>query len=169
VKRWLPRPLMWLSMTVLWLLLNQSLWIGHILLGGALAWVASRLYGRLEGPRSPRSRASSAWRRLAVACALLLDVLQDVVRSNVAVARIVLFRPRHSTTAGFLDIPLELRDPAGLAVLACIITATPGTAWAGYAPDRAVLTLHILDLIDESAWIDVIKGRYERRLKELFE
>ena len=29
-------------------------------------------------------------------------------------------------------IPLELRDPGGLAALACIITATPGHAWARY-------------------------------------
>jgi multicomponent K+:H+ antiporter subunit E len=85
------------------------------------------------------------------------------------VARIVL-NPRHrGQTSGFLDIPLELRHPAGLAVLACIITATPGTAWARYDSARSVLTLHILDLIDEEAWIRTIKGRYERRLQEIFE
>ena len=91
------------------------------------------------------------------------------MRSNFAVARIVLHGSRRTRTAGFLDIPLELRDPAGLALLACIITATPGTAWARHDSERGILTLHILDLIDEAGWIDIIKGRYESRLMELFE
>ena len=91
------------------------------------------------------------------------------MRSNIAVARIVLHGGRRDRTAGFLDIPLELRDPAGLALLACIVTATPGTAWAGYDAERGVLTLHILDLIDEADWIRIIKGRYESRLMEMFE
>ena len=32
-----------------------------------------------------------------------------------------------------------------------------------------VLTIHVLDLIDESEWIRTIKNRYERRLLEIFE
>jgi multicomponent K+:H+ antiporter subunit E len=53
-------------------------------------------------------------------------------------------------------------------VLACIITSTPGTAWARYDSARGVLTMHILDLIDEREWVDIIKQRYERRLLEIF-
>jgi multicomponent K+:H+ antiporter subunit E len=29
--------------------------------------------------------------------------------------------------------------------------------------------IHVLDLIDESEWVDTIKGRYERLLLEIFE
>jgi multicomponent K+:H+ antiporter subunit E len=32
-----------------------------------------------------------------------------------------------------------------------------------------LLMIHVLDLIDESVWIDTIKGRYERLLLEIFE
>ena len=49
-----------------------------------------------------------------------------------------------------------------------MITATPGTSWARYDAERNVLTIHILDLIDEQAWIRIFKDRYERRLKEIF-
>lgn len=168
MKRWLPFPSLWLSLTALWLLLNQSLWVGHVLLGSVLAFAACLLYARLESPK-PRQRSSTPWRRVAVSTDLLVDVALDIVRSNVAVARIVLNGSRRTRTAGFLDIPLELRDPAGLALLACIITATPGTAWARHDAERGVLTLHILDLIDEAGWIDIIKCRYESRLMELFE
>lgn len=171
MRRWLPYPWLWLSLTALWLLLNQSLWIGHVLLGGALAIGACMLYARLEPPRPrPRQRPWSVrWRSVVIASDLLVHVALDIVRSNIAVARIVLHGGRRERTAGFLDIPLELRDPAGLALLACIVTATPGTAWAGHDEERGVLTLHILDLIDEAEWIRIIKGRYESRLMELFE
>ena len=62
-----------------------------------------------------------------------------------------------------------MRDPYGLATLACIVTATPGTIWTGLAPDGAVLTIHVLDLQDEEAWVRTIKDRYERPLMEIFE
>lgn len=166
MKRWLPFPLLWLALTALWLLLNQTLWPGHVLLGAVLAFGACLAYRRLETPRAARG---GAWRRSVAAARLLAAVAIDIVRSNLAVARIVLRPGMPGQTAGFLEVPIELRDPAGLAVLACIITATPGTAWASFDAERGVLTMHILDLIDEAAMIAIIKGRYERRLQEIFE
>jgi multicomponent K+:H+ antiporter subunit E len=68
-----------------------------------------------------------------------------------------------------VDIPLELRDPHGLAALAVIVTSTPGTVWAGLSPDGGTLTLHVLDLQDDAEWIHVIKHRYERPLMRIFE
>ena len=67
-----------------------------------------------------------------------------------------------------MTIPLDLRNPAGLAVLAIIITSTPGTVWAAYDPERKVFIMHVLDLIDEAAWRKTIKTRYERPLLEIF-
>jgi multicomponent K+:H+ antiporter subunit E len=66
-------------------------------------------------------------------------------------------------------VPLEVRDPNALAVLAMIVTATPGTAWAELAHDRSVLLLHVLSLDDEAAVVATIKERYERPLREIFE
>ena len=63
----------------------------------------------------------------------------------------------------------ELRDPYGLAVLACIITSTPGTIWVNFNSAKGTLMIHVLDLIDENVWIDTIKHRYERPLLEIFE
>jgi multicomponent K+:H+ antiporter subunit E len=91
------------------------------------------------------------------------------VRSNVAVLRIVFHPAMRGRTSGFLSLPLELRHPGGLAILACIITATPGTSWARYDAARNVLTIHVLDLVDEHAWIAQFKDRYERRLMEIFQ
>jgi len=95
-------------------------------------------------------------------------VLKDIVLSNIAVARIVLGLGQRSWTSGFVEIPLELRDPYGLAALACIITSTPGTLWADFDAGNGVLTIHVLDLVDRSEWIHTIKERYERPLLEIF-
>ncbi|HEX7045761.1 MAG TPA: Na+/H+ antiporter subunit E [Burkholderiales bacterium] len=161
MKRWLPYPLLVLLLTGMWLLLNQTLDPGHVVLGAAVGIASARAYARLQTP-DERVR----WRAVLPLAWL---VLIDIVRSNIAVARIVLSLGARKQTSDFLDIPVELRSRAGLAVLACIITATPGTAWVRYDPERSVVTIHVLDLIDREAWIRTIKGRYERRLREIFE
>jgi len=55
------------------------------------------------------------------------------------------------------------------AVLAAIVTSTPGTIWADLTRDGRTLTLHVLDLRDEDQWVRTIKQRYERALIEIFE
>jgi len=101
---------------------------------------------------------------------LLVVALRDIVRSNFNVARIVLgFRRGRELRSGFVKIPLKLKDPHGLAVLAGIITSTPGTVWVGHDVETSTLTLHVLDLHDEAVWIAWVKEPYERLLREIFE
>ena len=146
----------------LWLVLNESVAPFDVLVGAAIAFAGTMAYARLE-PRAARVRRPAAVASLAAA------FVADMVRSNFAVAAIVLGFGRRGRTAGFLTLPLELRHPAGLAVLACIVTSTPGTSWIRYEPGDGRLTLHVLDLVDEAGWIALFKQRYERRLLEIFE
>ena len=154
---------LFLALLALWLVLNESFAPGHWLLGAVLALGSVAVYSRLQ-PAANRVR-----NRPLAAVQLLALVLADIVRSNVAVARIVLGLGASKRTAGFLSLPLELRHPGGLAVVACIITATPGTSWVRYDRATGVVTIHVLDLVDEQAWIRLFKQRYERRLLEIFE
>jgi multicomponent K+:H+ antiporter subunit E len=157
----LPHPLVSAGLLATWLLLNQTVSVGHLVLGILLSIAGGQMLARLQPGRSPIKRPAAIARLATI-------VIADVIRSNVAVAGIIL-RPTHQrVTSGFVDIPLELRAPYGLALLACIITATPGTLWVAHDPARGVLTIHVLDLIDERAWIDLIKQRYERLLLEIF-
>ena len=100
---------------------------------------------------------------------LLGLVLADILRSNLAVGRIIVRSREPGVNAGFVTIPLDLRSRQGLAVLAIIITSTPGTIWVNYDAAKGTLLLHVLDLVDETEWIRTIKGRYERLLMEIFE
>lgn len=161
MRRVLPYPILTLSLTIMWLLLN-GLSLGHLLLGTTIALIASRMMLALQ-PSKPRIR------RYDLIPKLFFIVLGDIVRSNIAVVSIILHGRRREVRAGFLMIDLELRDPTGLAVLACITTSTPGTAWVEYRTGTGQLLLHILDLVDESVWIDLFKNRYERLLLEIFE
>jgi multicomponent K+:H+ antiporter subunit E len=158
----LPHPLVSAGLLALWLLLNVSMSFGHILLGSAVALAGGWSLSALRPPKARIGRPGAILR-------LVSRVFVDVVRSNVAVARIVLGLGGRERTSGFVNIPLDLRDPYGLAALACIITSTPGTLWVKHDPATGMLTIHVLDLIDETQWIRTIKGRYERLLLEIFE
>jgi multicomponent K+:H+ antiporter subunit E len=156
VKRF-PLPL--LGLLLFWLVLNQSMSPGQALIGLAVAAAGTLMLRTLEFP-------AVGSRRVYTALRLLGRVVVDVVRSNLAVARIVLGQP--AVKSGFVDIPLELRSDYGLATLACIITATPGTLWVALDEDKCSLRIHVLDLIDEEEWIRTIKRRYEQPLLEIF-
>jgi len=162
IRRLLPYPMLSLALLLLWLLLNRSLSPAHFVLGTCLAIGGGLILTALE--------PSAAHLRRPTALVILgWLVLLDIVRSNIAVARIILGTRLPTVTSGFVDIPLELRAPYGLATLAIIITATPGTLWVNYDSATGVLTIHVLDLVDESSWSGTIKGRYERWLMEIFE
>lgn len=158
------RPLLFgLVLVVTWLLLNESVSPGHILLGTVLAVLLLAASSRLR-PLRPRIR------RPWLLAKLVFVVLVDIIRSNFAVGRIVLGLVRdRRIRSGFMEIPLDLRDPHGLAVLAMIITSTPGAVWVGLGVGGATLKLHILDLKDEEGWIRLVKKRYEKPLLEVFQ
>jgi multicomponent K+:H+ antiporter subunit E len=162
MTRWFPHPILLVALVVLWLLLQQSFSPGNILLGFIIASLAARGLEALR-PEPVRIRFSRAIPRLAG------RVLIDIVRSNVAVARLILARNDPRRTAAFVHLPLDMRSHHGLAMLGIIITATPGTLWMQYDSARGLLLVHVLDLVDEAAWIALIKQRYERPLMDIFE
>ncbi|MFC5521585.1 Na+/H+ antiporter subunit E [Polaromonas jejuensis] len=162
MKRLLPAPLLSVGLFALWLLLNRTLDIGHVLLALVLALLIPVLTAGLR-PLPVRIRRPGTVLRLG------LSIVVDTIRSNIAVARLLLSPgpPRHP--AGFVQVPLELRDPNALAALAMIVCITPGTAWAELSLDRATLLIHVLELDDADAIAAHIKHRYERPLMEIFE
>lgn len=162
MSRWLPYPFLSLSLLAMWLLLNQTLAPAHLLLGALLALGGGLVLAELQAPQG-------RVRRTAAIVELAWLVLVDIVRSNLAVARLVVYRRARRRVAGFIQVPLAVRHPGALAVIACIVTATPGTSWARYDRGRGTLTIHVLDLIEEHEWMETFKQRYERRLMEIFE
>ena len=161
IRALLPHPLLALGLFATWLLLSGSISAGDVLLALVAALAIPQVMRGLEPDRSG-VRSPGAVLRLASYFAV------DVVRSNYAVATIILGRRKRQRVSGFIHVPLDLGNRYGLAVLAIIVTSTPGTLWVQYDRPSGRLLLHVLDLVEEQDWIDLIKGRYERLLMDIF-
>ena len=160
MKRWLPAPLLSLAVFVVWLLLVATLAPAHLLLAALLAIALPLLAQRLR-------EDTAHLRRPLLAARLAMVVLWDIVLSNIEVARRILGR-ESKIHPGFIWIPLEIRNPHGIAALAGIITMTPGTLSSELSADRRFLLVHCLHLEDADAAIAQIKARYEAPLREVF-
>ena len=130
MTRLLPFPLVSAGLLGLWLLLNQALSLGQILLGCMLALAGGWALAVLQLPKARVRRVGAILRLSSL-------VLADIIRSNIAVGRIVLGLGDKQRISGFVNIPLDLRHAYGLAALACIITATPGTLWVSFDGEGA--------------------------------
>ena len=163
MKRWLPVPVLSAALLALWLLLQQSVSLGQVLLGALLAVLIPRLIGPLRPPTGPVRHPL----RLA---RLIAAVGVEVVISALQVGAGVLRAHRRPPRGTFVRVPLDLRSAHALAALAVIAAVIPGTVWSELAPDRSSLLLHVFDLEgDEADFIAHFKRRYEMPLKEIFE
>jgi multicomponent K+:H+ antiporter subunit E len=86
--------------------------------------------------------------------------------SNLVVARIVL-TPGSRPQPAWVRVPLEIRDPHAVVLLATIITTTPGTVSCVVDEARHEIVVHALDCDDAAAMAAQIKQRYEQPLKEI--
>lgn len=162
MKMIFPAPLLSVALFVLWLLLNHTISAGHIVLGAILGLLIPVL---TRGLRPLPVRVRHPWTIFKLA----ITVVADTSISNLQVVRFLLFPRLRKHPAAFVHIPLELRDPNALAVLAMITCITPGTAWAELARDRSELLMHVLEVDDPQTIIDHVKNKYERPLMEIFE
>ena len=137
----------------MWLLLNRFS-LGHLLLGTVVALVAGRAMAALE-PGRPRIR------RRDLVLRLFALVMVDIVRSNIAVARLILRDRAGPAAPGFVEIDLELSDPTALAVAGGDrhqhARAPPGSTTT---PRAAGCCMHVLDLDDEDEWREIVNDRY---------
>lgn len=163
MNRWLPSPPLSVAILAMWLLLNQTVAPAHILLGAFFA-VAVPMLARPLRPLAP-----VRFRKPLVLARLLAMSLVEIVRSCFNVSRIILFAKPKGLNSQFIRVPLDLKDPHGLALLSCLINSTPGTVWVEILPGTHDLALHVFDLHDEQWWVDTIKTRYEQPLIEIFE
>ncbi|HYN58864.1 MAG TPA: Na+/H+ antiporter subunit E [Rubrivivax sp.] len=158
---WLPHPVLSVVLALVWLLLQQSLAPAHLLSAAVLALALPRLLHGFIGdsvhPRSPRTMLH-----------LLGVVLWDIVMSNITVARIVI-SPASDPQPAWVEVPLEAEHPTVVALLAAIITMTPGTVSCVVDEQRRSILVHALDCSDAADMAAQIKQRYEAPLRRIFE
>lgn len=160
-SRLLPNPALTLLLTALWLLLNNTLGVGHILLGLFLGWAIPLLISGFLIEVPPV-------RKPLKLCLFMLKVFYDIVIANMHVAKLVL-GPRENLRPAFIEVPMVIENDFVLAMLTSIISLTPGTVSAGLSEDHKVLILHALDAPDIETLVADVKSSYEAPLLEIFE
>jgi multicomponent Na+:H+ antiporter subunit E len=102
--------------------------------GYAVLWAVQPALG-------PSAYVRGLWRTVA----FVIVYLADLVRSSVRVA-IDVCRPTLGVCPGVVGVPLRARTDAEIAVLANLISLTPGTLSLDVSADRRVLYVHAMDL-----------------------
>ena len=159
-RHWLPSLPLATMVFCFWLLLNDTVTVGHAVMGLVLALLIPPFAARLD-------REFARLGTLRPVPKLLAVVLWDILVSNLRVAAQVL-GPEHKLKPGFIWVPLDIANIHGIAALTSFITLTPGTVSAALSEDRRHLLVHVLHLEDANALINEIKSRYEAPLMEIF-
>ncbi len=154
-----PHPLVSIIVGLSWVLLAHSLDVATLLMALVLAIVIPFMVKRFID-YTPNIHWMPAIR-------LFFVVLGDIVISNISVAKLVL-GPTKNLHPKWFRVPLDTRHEEVNALLAMIITTTPGTVSAGIDQDRGDILVHALSTDDVDAEIETIKQRYEQPLIEIF-
>lgn len=154
-----PHPFVSVIVALSWLMLAHSISSGNIVLALILAFFIPR------------------WVKPFIVCtpnihwfkaiSLFFVVLWDIIISNIRVAKWVL-GPSDQLHPKWFRVPLDTDHEQVNALLAMIITTTPGTVSAGIDQERGDILVHTLNSEDESVDIREIKERYEAPLKVIF-
>ncbi len=159
-RSYIPDPLNFTILVVVWLLLTHQFSFGNLLLACILAWLIPVGVGRIRTATVPV-------RKPLKLIAFVGVLLMDIIVSNIVVAKQVLGSPER-LQPGFVAIPLDLTEALPITLLASTISLTPGTVSIEMTDDRKTLYVHALHVVSETALVARIKHRYEQPLKEIF-
>ncbi|MCS6810516.1 MAG: Na+/H+ antiporter subunit E [Tepidimonas sp.] len=158
-RRLWPHPVVSLLLAATWLALVRSVEPVHLLGAVLLAWAVP--YGLTPWlPEASRLDWRAALRLMGV-------VLWDIVVANVTVARLTL-GPMGRLQPAWVRVPLACDHPRVRALLASIITMTPGTVSAVVDERRGCLWVHVLHCTDPAALVQEIQTRYEAALLQVW-
>lgn len=160
MRRLLPQPVLSLVLLLAWLVLNNSIAPGSIVMGAIVGlvvpWITHRFWAIGAGIKDP-----------VALLGYVGIVLTDIIRANFVVARQVLGSNRVLRSQLF-ELELDLEGALPISILAATITLTPGTVSCRMSPDQRSLWVHALHAEDHVDEITDIKQRYEARLQRIF-
>ena len=161
-RRLFPHPLLSLLLFATWILLVNQLKVGSLV----MALILATIIPLLTAAYWPNRPTLTHIPRFA---SYLLLVMWDIVIANIQVARIVLFMPADQIRSAWIAVPIDLKTPEAITMLAGTITMTPGTVTSDMSSCGRVLLIHALHAPDPDGICADIKTRYEARLKRIFE
>lgn len=160
VSRVLPHPILSLTLWIIWLLLNNTIAAGHIVLGFFLA-ITIPLFTAGFWPEKVRIKAP------LTLLLFLASVLWDILVANLLVAKLIVGR-NDKLKPAFFHIELDIQSSLGISFLANTISLTPGTVSCDLTADGRSLLVHALHAENTNDIVEHIKKRYEAPLIEVF-
>ena len=151
-----------LILALIWAAVTGVFSLSNLLLGAFVALAAAFfLRSRLSAPLMSR--------RAAAAARLLGLFIYELVLSGLRVAVLVLSPNMHrQLRPGFVAFPLGLTSEGEIALLANLITLTPGTLSVDVSEDKKVLLIHVLVIREADTLVHEIANGFERRVAEVF-
>ncbi|HSM23323.1 MAG TPA: Na+/H+ antiporter subunit E [Anaerolineaceae bacterium] len=157
----------------------MSLLLMNVLL--ALAW--SALMGNFDPPYLvfgfvlgylilwlfyQKSPTPKYFREVPLVIEFVIFFLWEIILSNIRLTMTIL-SPQMKLRPAVVAVPLDLKSDIGIVMLSHMITLTPGTLSLDISSNRHTLYVHVYDLDDPDKFIDRIKSKFERRVREIIE
>jgi multicomponent Na+:H+ antiporter subunit E len=143
-----------------WMALTGDWSLPAVVFSCALGWLLLRLVRPLGGEGFRRVR-------LARLPGFLLYFLKELLVANLRVAAAVV-APAGRLRPAIVAVPLTVDRDAEIALLANLITLTPGTLSLDVSPDRRTLYVHAMAVTGPDELRREIRDGFERRILEVF-
>ena len=147
-------------LAVAWMALTGDWSLPALVFACGLGWLLLRLVRPLGGEGFRRVR-------LARLPGFLLYFLKEVVVANLKVAAAVI-APAGRLRPAIVAVPLAVDRDVEIALLANLITLTPGTLSLDVSPDRRTLYVHAMAVSSPDDLRREIRDGFERRILEVF-
>ncbi len=148
-----------LLFAVMWMVLQESYGLGSfaggLLVGALILLIFPAPVHGLINPYVKRRGGFFRW--LWSAGRLFVYYTWHWLKGNAEMARLMLRRDMSKITPGVLKFPLRVRQPGQVALLANLITVTPGSYTLEVSDDWDVLYLHLIDASDAEAALGPIR------------
>lgn len=157
----------------------MSLLLLNVLL--ALAW--SALMGNFDPPYLvfgfvlgylilwlfyQKSPTPKYFREVPLVIEFVIFFLWEVFLSNIRLT-ITILSPKMNLRPAVVAVPLDLKSEVGIVILSHMITLTPGTLSLDISSNRHTIYVHVYDLDDPNKFVERIKSKFERRVREIIE
>lgn len=151
-----------LLFVAVWLAVTGSLTLANVI----FALIVSTLALWLIRHQLPGGR--NHWLRLGRVLSLVLLFFKELALSAWKVA-VMVTRPKLDVQPGIFAYPLTVTTDFEIALLANLITLTPGTLSVDVSPDRKMLYVHAIDCSDIETAKNDIKNGFEKKIMEAFQ